>query len=274
MRPLTFVCVAATIAIASCGGATTRPPAATPTPPATTATATATATPAPDPATELTATHDALETAIDAWRNRTSGPPPAAVTAPAKRQQQLYRRLANHPHLAAVTIARLHGPLKAQARAIVRAQRALKVLNAPFAKAHLKLETGPPEPAGRLLGYYREAHARSGVSVPLLAAVNLVESSFGRLRNDSVAGAQGPMQFIRATWRTYGHGGDVHDPRDAILGAARLLRAGGAPEDERGALYRYNPSPLYVTAVAGYAAVMRADPHAYFALYAWPAPVP
>jgi membrane-bound lytic murein transglycosylase B len=110
--------------------------------------------------------------------------------------------------------------------------------------------------------------------VPLLAAVNLVESSFGRLRNNSVAGAQGPMQFMPATWASYGRGGNVHDPRDAILGAARFLRAGGAPADNRSALYRYNPSPLYVTAVSRYARVIRRDLRAFFVLYAWRAPVP
>ena len=58
------------------------------------------------------------------------------------------------------------------------------------------------------------------------------------------------MEFIPATWASYGRGGDVHDPRDAILGAARFLAAGGAAPDPRQALYRYNPSPLYVTAVS------------------------
>jgi membrane-bound lytic murein transglycosylase B len=106
------------------------------------------------------------------------------------------------------------------------------------------------------------------VSASLLAAVNLVESDFGRVRNDSVAGAQGPMQFMPATWRTYGHGGDIHDPRDAILAAARFLAAAGARHDEAGALYRYNPSRLYVTAVARFAHRMRRDPLAFYGFYA------
>jgi membrane-bound lytic murein transglycosylase B len=270
---LVIVLATMTLVVSGCGGGAARPEAAT-APPATTATATPTPAPTADPATELATLHATLNHAIDGWRDRASGPPPASVAVPARRQQQIYRRLAAHPRLAAATLARLRGPVQGQARSIIAAQRALKILNAPFAKAHLKLKTGPPEPAGRLLGYYREAQARSGVSVPLLAAVNLVESAFGRLRNDSVAGAQGPMQFMRATWQSYGRGGDVHDAHDAILGAARLLHAGGAPADERGALYHYNPSSLYVTAVANYAAVMRRDPRAYFALYAWPAPVP
>ena len=101
-----------------------------------------------------------------------------------------------------------------------------------------------------------------------------MESDFGRLRNDSIAGAQGPMQFIPSTWATYGAGGDVQDPRDAILGAARFLAAGGAPSRTARALYAYNPSPLYVTAVTRYAARMEADPRAFYAFYAWRAPVP
>jgi membrane-bound lytic murein transglycosylase B len=35
-----------------------------------------------------------------------------------------------------------------------------------------------------------------------------------------------------ATWRAYGLGGDIQDPRDAILGAANYLRANGARRDE------------------------------------------
>ena len=65
----------------------------------------------------------------------------------------------------------------------------------------------------------------------VLAAVNYVESRFGRLRNESVSGARGPMQFMPATWRAYGLGGDVRDPRDAIMGAANYLHASGAPRD-------------------------------------------
>jgi membrane-bound lytic murein transglycosylase B len=76
------------------------------------------------------------------------------------------------------------------------------------------------------------------------------------------------MQFMPATWRSYGRGGDVHDPHDAILGAARFLAASGARYDEAGALYRYNPSSLYVTAVSRYVRVMRRDPLAFYALYA------
>ena len=76
------------------------------------------------------------------------------------------------------------------------------------------------------------------------------------------------MQFIPATWRAYGLGGDVQDPRDAILGAANYLHANGAPADEARALFHYNPSSRYVSAVLRYARRMRRDPPAFEALYA------
>ena len=103
----------------------------------------------------------------------------------------------------------------------------------------------------------------------MLAAINFVESRFGRVRSSSVAGAQGPMQFLPATWRRYGLGGDVHDPHDAILGAANYLRANGAPGDYDSALYAYNHSRLYVDAILRYAGRIRHDRRAYYEYYAW-----
>jgi hypothetical protein len=126
---------------------------------------------------------------------------------------------------------------------------------------------GPALPVARLERLYREAQLRSGVAWQVLAAVNYVESDFGRLREPSASGAQGPMQFMAATWASYGRG-DVHDPQAAILAAGRFLRAAGAPARERAALYRYNPSPLYVDAVERYAARLRRDRLALPVLYA------
>jgi membrane-bound lytic murein transglycosylase B len=97
----------------------------------------------------------------------------------------------------------------------------------------------------------------------------MIESDFGRLRNVSNAGAVGPMQFLPATWRAYGLGGDIRDPRDAILGAANYLHASGAPARPARALYAYNPSSLYVTAVQRYARRIAADRAAYYAYWSW-----
>ncbi len=112
-------------------------------------------------------------------------------------------------------------------RATLRAKRELNALYVPVTRSHWR--TGTAAPAGELLRFYREARRRFGVPVHVLAAVNLVESAFGRLRNTSTAGAQGPMQFIPSTWAAYGMGGNIRDPRDAILGAANYLHASGAP---------------------------------------------
>ena len=64
-------------------------------------------------------------------------------------------------------------------------------------------------------------------------------------------------------------GGNIHKPRDAILGAANYLHASGAPGDYREALYHYNPSTLYVDAVLSYARAMRRRSDAYYSLYTW-----
>jgi membrane-bound lytic murein transglycosylase B len=77
------------------------------------------------------------------------------------------------------------------------------------------------------------------------------------------------MQFIPSTWKAYGMGGDIDDPRDAIMGAANYLRASGAPADYARALYAYNPSWSYVDAVLRYARRIRRDRRAYFAYHSW-----
>jgi hypothetical protein len=101
-----------------------------------------------------------------------------------------------------------------------------------------------------------------------LAAIELIETDFGRVVGLSVVGAEGPMQFMPATWAEYGRG-NVHEQRDAISAAARYLAANGAPSDMPGAIYHYNPSSDYVRAVRAYAARMSADPKAFYGYYYW-----
>ncbi len=125
----------------------------------------------------------------------------------------------------------------------------------------------PPAPS-TLLGYFRSAQTRFGVPWEYLAAIEKIETDFGRVVGLSTAGAEGPMQFMPSTWAAYGIG-NVHNPRDAILGAARYLVANGAPGDMAGAIYHYNPSGDYVTAVRAYAARMMADPRAFYGYYYW-----
>jgi membrane-bound lytic murein transglycosylase B len=75
------------------------------------------------------------------------------------------------------------------------------------------------------------------------------------------------MQFMPASWAAYGLGGDVHDPRDAILGAANYLAAAGARNDERKALYGYNHSSRYVDAVLRYTRTIARDPRRFLVYY-------
>ncbi len=156
----------------------------------------------------------------------------------------------------------------------MRAAVDLRRLAGPPTGKPVHLHLVPPLPAGALLGDYRRAQTRFHVRWQLLAAVNLIESAFGRVVNRSSAGAQGPMQFMPATWHAYGLGGNVHSARDAILGAANYLHRSGAPGDERGALFAYNHSTLYVDAVLAYARVMTLDPLGFAAYYAREASLP
>jgi membrane-bound lytic murein transglycosylase B len=89
----------------------------------------------------------------------------------------------------------------------------------------------------------------------------------------SSAGAQGPMQFMPATWASYGRG-DVNNPHDAILAAGRYLHTHGAPQNMPRAIYAYNPSMLYVRAVQLYAQQMFANSRTYLGYYNWEVYVP
>jgi hypothetical protein len=219
-------------------------------------------------ALELVRSDRDLGTAIDAWvANGTDrGGPPRDVTLLSLYEQRAYRLLARNPGLADRTVRLLPAALAAAARDTVNARRDLFRLTPP---TRHRLRVGPALPAGALLADYREAQRRFGVDWHVLASVNFVESAFGRVRSSSSAGAQGPMQFLPATWHRYGLGGDVQDPHDAILGAANYLHANGAPHDLRRALYHYNPSRLYVDAVLRHARRMRLDPHAFYVFYSW-----
>jgi membrane-bound lytic murein transglycosylase B len=121
----------------------------------------------------------------------------------------------------------------------------------------------------RLVSHYRRAERRTGVPWEYLAAIHLVETRMGRIRGVSSAGARGPMQFLPSTWDLYGAGGDINDPRDAILAAARLLKANGAPGDMAEALWHYNPSQSYVGAVSRYARTVQRWPSTYRGYWHW-----
>jgi soluble lytic murein transglycosylase-like protein len=212
----------------------------------------------------------ALRQAVDSWRatgDPPSSAPPAEVVDRAADLQDEVDLLGDHPNLTRQVLPLLSGPVQSEVRRLYAARRALLRLAAGTPDKKLKLGQRPP--LGDLVGFYDEAERRIGVGGHYLAAIHLVETKFGRVINNSVAGAQGPMQFIPSTWEIYGRGGNIRDPHDSILAAARLLRANGAPGRYGPALRAYNPSGLYVEAVTQYARLIGSDPHALYALYTW-----
>jgi Transglycosylase SLT domain len=221
-------------------------------------------------AARLATTTESLYSAVVRWRASAAPSPPRELRLWALDQQRLYLTLGlAHPATGKAVVRLLSRDLRANASDVLIARRALVRLTRPTTRPLSSFRTGPAEPADRLRRHYRDAQRRFGVPWEVLAAVNFVETAFGKVRSPSTAGAQGPMQFLPSTWRAYGLGGDIHDPRDSILGAANYLRASGARGNLRRALYAYNHSELYVDAVLAYARVMRRDVRAFYGFHAW-----
>jgi len=115
---------------------------------------------------------------------------------------------------------------------------------------------------------YQQAAQKYHLDWAILAGIGKVECDHGRDPDPSCtkegavnsAGAGGPMQFLASTWATYGVDAngdgkaDRWDPVDAIFGAANYLRASGAPDDYRKAIFAYNHAEWYVEEVESWAA--------------------
>jgi soluble lytic murein transglycosylase-like protein len=124
------------------------------------------------------------------------------------------------------------------------------------------------EPVESLMGYYRSAASSTGVDWSYLAAINYLESNFGRNNGPSSAGALGPMQFLPSTWQLYGTG-DIMNPHDSIQAGALFLSRHGAPADYDQAVFHYNRDSNYVAAVKSFASALRAEPFWLTRLYYW-----
>ena len=132
-------------------------------------------------------------------------------------------------------------------------------LDVPF-----PLSIPPEQPAVRsyeeLLALWHRAGDAYGVPWQVLAAINKIESDFGRNMGPSSAGAVGWMQFMPDTWLRWGldvNGDGLADPwnpDDAVFAAARYLAAAGAHEDISRAVFAYNHAQWYVDEVLGLAA--------------------
>ena len=106
-----------------------------------------------------------------------------------------------------------------------------------------------------LLPIYKAAEAEYNIPWQVLAAVNEIETDYGRNLNVSSAGALGWMQFMPATWKAYGTDAngdskrDPYNPVDAIFSAARYIKAAGGDKNIREGLFAYNRADWYVESV-------------------------
>ena len=106
-----------------------------------------------------------------------------------------------------------------------------------------------------LLPIYQAAGIEYDVPWEVLAAINQIETDYGRNLSVSSAGAVGWMQFLPSTWKEWGVDAtgngiaDPYNPVDAIFTAARYLHAAGASTNLSNAIYAYNHADWYVQSV-------------------------
>ncbi len=122
----------------------------------------------------------------------------------------------------------------------------------------------PPAPIpATVKRLYVAAADRYHLPWTLLAGIGMEETGHGARTATSSAGAQGLMQFMPATWTTYGVDGngdgraDIHEPADSIFAAANYLTASGVSagtDGVRRAIFAYNHADWYVNDVLYYAA--------------------
>ena len=202
---------------------------------------------------------------------RAPGAGPSRLLAAARTAQVAYGRLGQHPGWDRTVLRQVPAALHDTVVANLRARRELRAIPSTAPKGLLPAwRIQAAAPAGKLMTWYHAAGSRFGIGWQYLAAVNLVETTFGKIHGLSAVGARGPMQFMPATWKEYGAGGNVNDPHDAIFGAARFLAADGMAHGEVAhALYGYNPTMRYVNAVKAIAHVLTADPRSFAGYYRW-----
>lgn len=106
----------------------------------------------------------------------------------------------------------------------------------------------------------QKAAKEAGLPEEIIAAQINQESKWDPEAGSSV-GAQGIAQFMPDTWKTYGQGGDIHDPHDGIAALGRYMKdlkeqvkdvAGDdANESAKLTLAAYNAGPGAVTSNHG-----------------------
>ncbi|MGV0992768.1 MAG: lytic transglycosylase domain-containing protein [Mycobacterium sp.] len=261
-----LVCAMMTVGLVGCNQSTAAP--ADPPSPTTEAVAAAVSPGGAQPRLASDPAKIADDLVADQLALRDPSTPEPVMAAAAHRQQAAYRAIGRHPEWDGIIRPKIPQTMLAFYDRNIDARRQLNAM-ATVRNTLPAWRINPPAPADELLGYYRESEAASGVSWNYLAAINLVETRLGSIVGDSTAGAQGPMQFLPATFATYGRGGDVHSPHDSIMAAGRFLAASGFSSSPDRAVFVYNHADEYVRAVGDYAAVLAADPASFGDFYRW-----
>jgi hypothetical protein len=112
-----------------------------------------------------------------------------------------------------------------------------------------------PRTPTQLERLWRAAGETYDVPWQVLAAINSIESNFGRNMGPSSAGAIGWMQFMPSTWLRWGVDADGDgvanpwSPEDAVYSAARYLAAAGATRSLYRGVFAYNHAGWYVDQV-------------------------
>jgi cell wall-associated NlpC family hydrolase len=131
-------------------------------------------------------------------------------------------------------------------------------------------------PADYLTWYMNAAQTCPGLPWAVLAGIGKAETDHGRSplpgthSGHNSAGAEGPMQFLPATFARFAVNADPsqpltpYDPADAIYTAARMLCAngarGGTSNGIEQAIFAYNHASWYVTDVLSWATRYAAPP--------------
>ena len=210
-----------------------------------------------------------VERLVEAERTlRDAATPDAEAADAAHVAQYAYRVLAAEPDWDAEVATLVPEELALSVEANVGARRELRGMHTHLIETLPAWRIVDPVDFDELMDHYLAAEEAYGVPWEYLASIHLVETAIGRVDGVSVAGAQGPMQFMPGTWDAFGEG-DVHDHGDAIMAAARYLNHSGAPDDMTSALFSYNRHYNYVRAIQHYASVIREDPAAFRGYYHW-----
>jgi hypothetical protein len=189
-----------------------------------------------------------------------------AASAASAAERQAHLKIGTE-RVVATAATRVQGLLLQQRALLKKADSHLKAVRTAEAKLAAQTSTFSsittssiaglhilPPSAEFLALYHSAATTCPGLSWTVLAAIGQVESGHGRNPSTSSAGAEGPMQFLPATFAAYAVDGDhdgtksILDPADSIYTAAHYLcanKAGLSPSALGNAILHYNHATWY-----------------------------